>query len=312
MTKKAKHLFLIIVVLLLAACDGMSLPAPTAAVAESASVSKCTFDIAIHEVPDPSPGEKVYLFPDLENSFGLTFYWQADPPILLGDDQFSPFLIVPNDAHQIYVNLEAINDEGCIAKDSLVINVAVSVVAEAGIDTAVESESTPTVTEVIEAVLEITAEFTHTPLPSPEPTVTPTATPSPTNKPTPTTTPEATAVPRPQYSAPVITQLEFLPGGAVIVAWTWDGELSPTQNFAVRFWSEEDHRPEARYSITWTKDLHYQFSVDNTDFPKGTYLLNVAVMEGPSDGIHYAIVESENEPVFVADIPPTALPPVGP
>ena len=311
MTKKAKHLFLIIVILLLVACDGTSKTTPTLAVTESVSVSECTFDIEIHEVPDPSPGDKVYLFPNLDNSFGLTFQWQADPPILLGDDPFSPFLIVPNDAHQISVELVAINDEGCRGEDSLVINVAVPVVAEAETSTAVESEPTSTATTA-EVALEATAVSTNTPAPTPEPTMTPTTMPTPTVQPVTTVTPEVTAVPRPQYSAPVITQLEFLPGGAVVVAWAWDGELTPTQNFAVRFWSEADDRPEARYSITWTKDFHYQFNVDNTDFPKGTYLLNVAVMEGPSDGVHYAIVESENKSVFVEAIPPTAPVPVGP
>jgi hypothetical protein len=111
---------------------------------------------------------------------------------------------------------------------------------------------------------------------------------------------------------PVITDLQFLPGGAVRVAWTWDGRLAATQNFAVRFWSERDPRPEARFSITWTKDYDYQFEVNNTDFPLGTYYINVAVMEGPSHGYHYELTKSIDRSIVLAPPPATELPPPSP
>lgn len=160
----------------------------------------------------------------------------------------------------------------------------------------------PTAKPTNEAVVEETA--VSSPIPAPTATATQSA--APTSPPAPTNTP------RPEYNDPIITNLQFLPGGAVSLAWTWDGQLSATQNFAVRFWSEADPRPEARFSITWTKDHHYQFEVNNIDYPMGTYFINVAVMEGPSDGIHYALAESENRSVFVEEIQPTDEPPVGP
>ncbi|MCA9918403.1 MAG: hypothetical protein KC445_10655 [Anaerolineales bacterium] len=176
----------------------------------------------------------------------------------------------------------------------------------------------PTTAEIELKVLEPTVVATQvveeTSSPEGIPTLTATATRMATTTETvsPTATLIATAVPRPEYNAPVITQLEFLPGGAVYIVWVWDGELTDTQNFAVRFWSEADQRPEARFSITWTKEHSYQFGVNNIDFPEGTYLINVAVMEGPSEGYHYALAESTNERVFVTEIKPTEKPPTGP
>lgn len=161
---------------------------------------------------------------------------------------------------------------------------------------------TPTTKPTNEPVVEETA--VSSPIPAPTATATQSA--APTSPPAPTNTP------RPEYNDPIITELEFLPGGAIYLTWNWDGHLSATQNFAVRFWSEADPRPEARFSITWTKDHSYQFAINNIEYPEGTYFINVAVMEGPSDGIHYALAESDNRSVFVEEIPPTDEPPVGP
>ncbi len=304
MTKKAKYLFLIMAILFLDGCGNGSSTLTSQSNSETmVEAVACAFSIPINsDVTFPGPGDMVYLIPAVdENTFGWTFRWQSDPDILLDDDMISASLIVPNDTPEIEVDLEASTAEGCVGTGSLLIPVDLPIVEAT--EESTESTASPAATEAVTVVP--TAVPTDDPTPTPEPTEAPTATA--TDEPTPTDLPVPTATPTP-ISAPIITQLQFLPGGAVYVAWTWDGELSPTQNFAVRFWSESDPRPEARFSITWTKEMAYQFGVNNIDYPVGTYLINVAVMEGSSEGTHYAVAESTNEPLFVADIPPTEVP----
>jgi hypothetical protein len=305
MTRKVKYLFLTIATLLLAACYREPDSTPTAAATEIVSEVECTIPITINDVINPSPGDRVYLSPDLENSFGWTFNWQSEPPILIETDQFSASLIVPNGIPQISVTLEAVDDEGCVGSGSLLIHVSGSIVAAVEAGSVVEAPP-PTATATAAATAAGTAVPTDTPSPIPDPTLTATATSVPSETPPPTAARQPTAVP---ISNPVITNVDYLPGGAVIIAWHWDGQLSPTQNFAVRFWSENDPRPEARFSITWTKENRHEFSVNNVDFPIGTYLINVAVMEGPSDGIHTELVRSEDRHLFVDPPPPTTTPP---
>ncbi|WP_420629552.1 hypothetical protein [Candidatus Leptofilum sp.] len=309
MTKKAKHLFLTIATLLLIGC-GTDLPTPTSQSDSltTAQAIACTFSIPINEVPDPSPGDTVYLVPQIEeNTLGWTFSWRAEPDVLLDDDIVSATLIVPNDVSQIEVDLEAVNAEGCPGVGSLLITVAqpTSAATEA-VATENGTESVATLVPTEEATLQPTAVPTDTRAPSPEPTQAPTATETSTSEPLPTSPPQPTAT---SISPPIITDLELLPSGAVVVRWIWNGQLTPTQNFAVRFWSERDPRPEARFSITWTKENQYAFSVNNVDYPIGTYFVNVAVMEGPSNGVHTEVTRSEDRPLFVDAPDPTTTPP---
>ncbi|WP_420645738.1 hypothetical protein [Candidatus Leptofilum sp.] len=304
MTKKAKYLFLVMAAIIMVGC-GSNSPTPTTR-SNSASASQavaCAFSIPIAEVDAPVPGEKVYLVPEIEeNTMGWTFSWQSEPDVLLDDESVSTSLIVPNDTSKIEVELEAINAEGCVGTGSVSITVDLPTVAA----TKDDPELTPTLMPTEESTPEPTAVSTDTP--SPEPTQAPTSTETATKEPSPTPLPEPTATATP-IPAPIITYLEFLPGGAVVVHWNWNEQLAPTQFFAVRFWSENDPRPEARFSITWTKDFQHEFSVSNVDYPIGTYLINVAVMEGPSNGVHTEIIRSQDKPLFVDAPDPTTTPP---
>lgn len=309
MTKKAKYLFLIIATLFLVACGGNQVATPTIGTTPNASNGKCTFPVKIQEPanPNPAPGDTVYLLPEVAgNAFGFEVAWEADTAVLADRDQYSATLVVPNGVQQIKVNLKMTNQEGCEGEDLLIINVDVPIVAGAVAGTVATAEPTPTATQAMTATAEPTAIVTHPPQATPEPTATLTPTATATRKPVLVATAEPTAV---SLDKPIITYLEFLPGGAVIVHWAWTGQLSPTQNFAVRFWSQNDPRPEARFSITWTKEFAYEFSVNNVDFPIGTYLVNVAVMEGPSDGVHTEVVRSDDRPLFVDAPSPTTVPP---
>lgn len=312
MTKKAKYLFLTVATLFLTACEGLSNVTPSATAAGIASTNECTFTIDINEVPDPFPGKTVYLIPQVDNAFGWSFNWQVDSPqdlIELQDsDTLSPSFIVPENVGQISISLEAKNVEGCIGEGAVLINVAAPVVVEAETSVVMEDKPTPTATHVKTATPEPTAvpTETSTATPTPEPTTAPTSTATPTRQATLVAVQEPTAVP---LAKPIITRLEFLPGGAVYVEWSWEGVLGPTENFAVRFWSVDDPRPEAKHSITWSRDYSYQFEVDNVKFPIGTYYVNVAVMEGPSEGYHYELVRSIDMSVVVDAPPPTPVQP---
>lgn len=143
-------------------------------------------------------------------------------------------------------------------------------------------------------------------------TLTPTATTTP--MPTPTATPQLPTIPPVTLSPePVIVSKTLEPGGGFKVCWTWENELANDQSFAVRFWNKDDTRPKARYSITWTdSDYCYRFQVGNQQYPPGFYWLNVAVMQGKSDGDHYEVVVSQSELVEIPPIPPTLPPPPPP
>ncbi|WP_420645042.1 hypothetical protein [Candidatus Leptofilum sp.] len=74
----------------------------------------CLISAPIRSVDNPSPGDTVFLVPEIDNNvFGWTFDWQSDPPILLETDTFSPRLIVPSNLTQIEVSLKVTNSEGC-------------------------------------------------------------------------------------------------------------------------------------------------------------------------------------------------------
>lgn len=316
MTKKAKYLFLIISIFFLVGCSLSSPISATETASETTSemvsgTDLCDFSIPItSDVPAPKPGDTVYLIAEVDsNTFGWTFHWQAEPAILLEDDSVSSSLIVPNGVIQIEVEVEAIDADGCVGSGDLLILVDVPTVEategneEVTATAVVISEATPMPTPM--PTLTPTAVPTE-PTPTEESTEVPTATATATSEPLPTLPPAPTATP---ISTPYITYLELLPGGTVVLHWSWDGTLTDTQNFAVRFWSQQDPRPDARYSITWTKGFDYQFTVNNVDFPIGTYLINVAVMEGPSEGIHTEVVRSDDRPLFVDAPPPPPTPP---
>lgn len=103
--------------------------------------------------------------------------------------------------------------------------------------------------------------------------------------------------------------LQIEPGGAFTVCWNWGGVLGADNNFAIRFWNKNSTQPEARFSITWTKEKCYKFQVENDKYPQGDYYLNVAVMEGQSDGVHSVVVESDPILINVPAIQPTLPPP---
>ena len=106
-------------------------------------------------------------------------------------------------------------------------------------------------------------------------------------------------------SQPIITSLEILPGGVLSVCWEWNGDLESNNSYAVRFWSVNDSQPDARFSLVWQRELCYQVSVNNSVYPEGDYLLNIAVMEGESSSDHKVIVESDPQLVNIPNIHPT-------
>ena len=309
MTKNSKRLVWVITFLLLAACACASAD-PLAPVAIN-EAEGCELDLAI-VAPDSDSfqsGDVLQLSAN-KISADLSYTWSTEPKQFTGNffeqqDEEIKFR-VPDYAGTLTFWLHVAISETCeeTAVHPIEINPPVSTESGVAEDTAVTPKST------------LAPTHTATPTSTPEPTVAPTEeptpqpslTPEPTATPTSTSVPQPTPTPVPQLNMPVITDLEFVPGGAVHIAWTWDGKLSPTQNFAVRFWSENDPRPEARFSITWTKEYGYQFSVNNTQFPIGTYKINVAVMEGTSEGEHHEVVRSEDRSLFVNAPPPPPEP----
>lgn len=308
----------IFVVLLLSACNGMFSSEPTSD--EISQNGNCGLGIKIVGFDDgeATPGDVLELEANMA-SIRLDYDWAAEPESYTSNftnpGEHTTSFPVPDKAGVIQIHLTVTNSLGCQEEDFVEVTVvdpeeeegdAVELVAMAS----PASAATSTPTDLPRATAEPTQEATLEP--TEEPTKAPTVTSEPTESPTPTKT--ATSAPLPtaiaEVNAPIITYLEFLPGGAVKLAWTWDGVLSPTQNFAVRFWSQDDPRPEARFSITWTKGFAYEFGVTSADFPIGTYLINVAVMEGPSEGYHYELARSEDLALFINPLPPPPTPEV--
>lgn len=304
MTTKTKKLVWAILIILLAACSGDdSFVDPTSV--SFGSVGNCNLGVEIDGPENRlfTPGDEIELRASKKsNSWDLL--WSTKPLEFSGN--FSSvydaetIFITPNLIGPIDILLVVSAGADCQKTYTF----SIVVVASSELGQTVE-ETVPTYTPLPIA----------TPVPTPEPIETPTIEPSPTPEPTetatlspmPTISQTSTATPSPYYNAPVITYLELLPGGAVRVEWSWDGQLSPAQNFAVRFWSVNDPRPEARFSITWAREYSYQFSVDNTRYPIGTYYVNIAVMEGPSEGIHYELSRSIDVPIDV--VAPEPSPP---
>jgi len=311
MTKRSKKLvweitFLLFIAFIVNACASADqLPSETVSKTEN-----CGLELAIM-APDRAdfrPGRRLELSAN-KISADLKYTWSTDPA------QFTENFSVQQTQQLNEVMFTVPNFDGIL---TIKLHVEVSGHCE---ETAVlEIEMESSATQLAEKNTAVETEATNTPTRTATPTSTPTlaATPTVELSPTPELTASSTTTPQPTLSlqsttepitSPVITRLEVLPGGAILVEWYWDGELSPTQNFAVRFWSANDPRPEARYSITWTKELSYEFGINNVDYPIGTYYVNVAVMEGSSQGVHYALAESNNKQIAVEAPPPTAPPP---
>lgn len=91
-----------------------------------------------------------------------------------------------------------------------------------------------------------------------------------------TQTPSPVEIPS---NIPVITNVDALVvrPGSLTISWSWEGELSANQNFAVRFWPVDE--PEQRHSIVWTKETSYSLEIQNEAFPPGNYYYNVAVIK---------------------------------
>ena len=236
------------------------------------------------------------------------FDWEYSWSTTAGDfdepNASSTEFTAPEDEKTVVVSVEVENDQGCVYTDEIEIAVMKSedeVAKEPAVqETAVDEE--PPATATIEPTLTHTATAT--------PTVESSATPEPSPLPEPTATlnvvlsttnpPAATSTQQPPLVDPIITNYEILPGSALTLTWEWADHLDPDQNFAVRFWSVADPRPEARYSITWTKEQMYQFSI--AGFPGGEYYMNVAVMVGPSVGEHFEVVRSQDVQVYVPPV----------
>jgi len=288
MTKQRNNILWAILVLLVTSCSS-----PPVILAE------CNSSVQIYEVGTVVPGDTVFLALT-KTGFGWEYNWSTT----LGDfddpHASSPEFTAPEDEKIVTVSVEVGNDQGCFYTDDIEIKVEnpVDVVAE---ETAVDPTATATIEPTFTPTATVEPSSTPEPSPLPEPTAIPTLTPSATNSPAPTPTPQ------PPQVDPVITYYEILPGSALTLAWSWQNELSSDQNFAVRFWSKDDPRPEARYSITWTKERSYEFSISG--YPPGEYLMNVAVMTGPSVGDHHEVVRSEDVVVYVPPVEPTLPPP---
>lgn len=160
------------------------------------------------------------------------------------------------------------------------------------------------------------------------PSETPTFTPSPTIIPTPMPTSTETLMPTasttsspapitPQFPntpipVPVITRLEIIAVDTLVIEWTWSGTLTADQNFAVRLWNVANGDPNAHNSLTWVKDNFYQLKINNVNFPAGEYILNIAVVEGPSFDHHEVVVQTDNHRINLPNIEPTSPPPCPP
>lgn len=281
---KTKIIFLLILGLLVTACGargGDSDTEPTL-VADAA----CNLQVGIADVDEAAPGETIYTALE-KTGFGWEYRWSSTPAdILSNSDLSSTSFIMPDNEDMVTISVEVTDSKGCTAQDTIEINLVTLPTPSPS------ATSTPQPTE------------TPTPTASRPPTATSTPLPTDTMTPTPTNTPVTLPPTQPPLAAPVITDYEILPGGdALILAWEWAGALAPDQHFAVRFWSKDDPRPEARYSITWTTAHSYEFSI--AGFSPGEYLMNVAIMRGPSNGEHYEIIRSMDVQVYV---PPIATP----
>lgn len=300
MTNNASFLVWVIAFLILSmtACEFTGTEAAAGGVDEFGA-SGCNLDTAIvpSAITDVEAGDELALQANTVSG-DIEYVWSVAP------SRFADHIINEPEPHKIRFSVPSYT--GTI---TITLNITVKECEETAILTLnniILPTETPAPAESAESA------NTPTPMPTDTPTTVPSATPTsadtavPANTPPPTSPPMPTTTPRP--SVPEIIVVEARPGGAIYIVWSYEGQLNSSQNFAVRFWSEEDPSADARYSITWTKDLSYQFDVDYTRFPPGTYYVNIAVMEGSSDGFHYAVAESENVRIFVDRIEPTQSP----
>ena len=276
----------------------------------SPPAASCSSSVQIYDLDSAAPGETVFLTLT-KTGFGWDYSWSTTAGNFDDPHASSTAFTAPDDEKTVTVTVEVEDEQGCAYTDKIEIEV---MKAEAEGDDETDEQETavaeaPTATITVEA----TPMHTDTPAPTVEPSATPEPSPLPAPTETPTEAPSATkpplptSTPQPVLVNPVIIHHEILPGSALTLAWDWEDELGPDQNFAVRFWSKADPRPEARYSITWTKERMYQFSV--AGYPAGEYYMNVAVMIGPSVGEHFEVVRSQDVLVYVPPIPTTLPPP---
>lgn len=276
--------------------------------------NNCGLNLAIE-----APEQVIYSDQEIQlsaskNGEALVYTWSVFPSEFLGnfsDQQENRILFtIPNFDGSVEINLRA-EVGNCVEKASLMIEIVLPTQEAISTDMpngSNEENVTLSPTSTLTATSEHTVEATLQPASTEV-----AATNTPTNVPTATLNLASSTTPMPQPTStqqpakPVITYYEILPGSALALTWEWESELNLDQNYAVRFWSKTDSRPEARYSITWTKEHSYRFSVG--DYPPGEYYMNVAVMVGPSVGEHFEVVRSEDILIYVPPVEPTLPPP---
>ncbi|MAT99671.1 MAG: hypothetical protein CL608_21225 [Anaerolineaceae bacterium] len=277
------------------------------------AAQSCGLDLAIvaSDHANLRPGDVLKLRAN-KISADLEYIWSTVPTQFtenFSEKQVNKIsFIVPEFDGLLKINLQAEIRGVCTERDDFEIELAPAANTElVNEDTAVESAATHTPSPTL----------TATPTASPEPTNTPTVAPSPTTEPTATATntPQPTSPPLPTSTpimAPVITRLEIISTDTLVIEWAWNGTLEADQHFAVRLWRVDNPDPTAHNSLTWLKETAYQLKINNAEFPAGEYVLNVAVVDGPSFDHHVTVVQTENHRINLPNIEPPAPPPCPP
>ena len=301
--KKSKFLFWAMLLLVAAAC-GTSSP-PEIANVPVVTPEDCALSISINGEKMLAPKETARLAVN-QVGFDWQYVWSSSAGNLSDLNESATLFTAPAGEESVTVSIQVTDDRNCVAEASKVIDIV--------------SQLTPTVPAVATAVPTATVPPTK----SPTATLTPTTKPSPTSAPTETetptaspTTPPPSATPRPTNTptpipVPVITRLEVVAIDTLVIAWTWSGTLTADQHFAIRLWNVADGDPNAHNSRTWVKENYYQLKINNAEFPAGEYVLNIAVVEGPSFDHHEVVVQTENHTVYLPNIEPTSPPPCPP
>lgn len=309
MIKKSKKLIWAIACFLFIGCACTSADQLTSVA--MAETENCGLDLAIVASDDANlrPGDVLKLRAN-KISADLEYMWSTVPARFTEnffEKQVNKIsFTVPEFDGLLKINLQAEISGVCVERDDFEIELATAANTElVDENTAVKLQATHTPT------------VTASPTPSPEPTMIPTVAPSLTPEPTATATntPQPTSPPLPTstpLTAPVITRLEIISTDTLVIEWTWGGTLQADQHFAVRLWRVDNPDPTAHNSLTWIKETSYQLKINNADFPAGEYILNVAVVEGPSFDHHETVVQTENQRINLPNIEPPAPPPCPP
>lgn len=141
---------------------------------------------------------------------------------------------------------------------------------------------TPTSTQMPTSTCTATHTPTSTPVPPtltpvpPTPTYTQTATSTPTPIPptlTPTPSPTPKLYPAPTLQSPADGQSYTGRGAAIILRWSWNGQLGPDEYYDVQVWRDG----ETPQGIAWGKETSYQLG---SMFYPGKYNWRIVVIRG--------------------------------